>query len=155
MQVYSDYVDAFRTGDKERWAGYLRFQNDVVRQFELDNFYPSDLTILGWEQLKENLWVVSAQYELVYVSGETEMQLIYNFVTEDDQGWYVIRDAHGNVLPDLVSQEKGYWKDIWYAGDYHYGELDLPTAPETAGDYSLSIYFNGFRVATMDLRITG
>lgn len=68
---------------------------------------------------------------------------------------YVIRDAHGNVLPDLVSQEKGYWKDIWYAGDYHYGELDLPTAPETAGDYSLSIYFNGFRVATMDLRITG
>ena len=67
---------------------------------------------------------------------------------------YVIRDAHGNVLPDLVSQEKGYWKDIWYAGDYHYGELNLPTAPETAGDYSLSIYFNGARVTTMDFSVT-
>lgn len=101
LRVYSDYVDALRTGDKERWASYLRFQNDVVRQFELDNFYPSDLTILGWEQLKENLWVISAQYELVYVSGETEMQLMYNFVTEDDQGYYVIRDAR--LVPEELA----------------------------------------------------
>ena len=101
LQVYMDYVDAFRTGDKERWAGYLRFQNDVVRQFELDNFYPSDLTILGWEQLKENLWVISGQYELVYVSGKTELQLFYNFVTEDDQGWYVIRDAR--LIPEELA----------------------------------------------------
>lgn len=101
LQVYRDYVDALRTGDKERWASCLRFQNDVVRQFNLDNFYPSNLTILGWEQLKENLWVISAQYELVYVSGETEMQLIYNFVTEDDQGWYIIRDAQ--LVPEELA----------------------------------------------------
>ena len=101
LQVYSDYLEAFRTGDKERWASDLRFQNDVVRQLELDIFYPCDLTILGWEQLKENLWVISAQYELVYVSGETEMQLIYNFVTEDDQGWYVIRDAR--LIPEELA----------------------------------------------------
>ena len=94
LQVYSDYVDAFRTGDKERWASYLRFQNDVVRQLELDTFYPCDLQILGWEQLKENLWVISAQYELIYGNGRTEMKLIYNFVTEDQQGWYVIRSAY-------------------------------------------------------------
>lgn len=67
---------------------------------------------------------------------------------------YVIQDAHGNVLPDLVSQAQGYWKDIWYAGDYHYGELDLPTAPTTAGDYSLSIYFNGAQVTVIDFSIT-
>lgn len=67
---------------------------------------------------------------------------------------YVIQDAHGNVLPELISQVDGNWKDIWYAGDYHYGELDLPTAPTEAGDYSLSIYFDGTQVTVIDFSIT-
>lgn len=67
---------------------------------------------------------------------------------------YVIRDGHGNVLPTLLSQAKDNWKDIWYAGDYHYGELDLPTAPTAAGDYSLSIYFNGAQVAVIPFSIS-
>lgn len=67
---------------------------------------------------------------------------------------YVIRDAHGNVLPDLVSQDKAYWKDIWYAGDYHYGELDVPTTITAAGSYSLSLYLNGCLVTTLDFTVT-
>ena len=30
---------------------------------------------------------------------------------------YVIRDSHGNVLPELISQEHTYWKQFWYPGD--------------------------------------
>lgn len=60
---------------------------------------------------------------------------------------YVIRDAYGNVLTDFASEEEGYWKELWYAGDYHYGELTLPTVPDKAGSYTLSIYFNGASVA--------
>lgn len=67
---------------------------------------------------------------------------------------YVIRDGHGNVLPTLLSQAEDNWKDIWYAGDYHYGELDLPTAPTASGSYSLSIYFNGALVTVIDFSIT-
>lgn len=67
---------------------------------------------------------------------------------------YVIRDAHGNVLPDLVSTAHDYWKQIWYAGDYHYGELDLPTAPVNVGEYSLSIYFNGLFITEISFSIT-
>lgn len=67
---------------------------------------------------------------------------------------YVIRDAHGNVLPDWVCQTDDDWYDIWYAGDYHYGELDLPTTPTDAGNYALNIYFNGALVITLDFSIT-
>ena len=67
---------------------------------------------------------------------------------------YVIRDSHGNVLPELVSQEHTYWKDFWYAGDYHYGELTLPEVPDTAGSYVLNLYFNGAAVVELNFTIT-
>lgn len=71
----------------------------------------------------------------------------------DIQALYVFRDAFGNVLPDLTGEAELTWKDLWYAGDYHYGELDLPTAPTTAGDYSLSVYFNGQAVTVLNFTI--
>jgi len=66
---------------------------------------------------------------------------------------YVIRDTHGNVLPNLVSQQSRYWKDIWYSGDSHYGELNVPKAPENAGSYVLNVYFNGKAVAELPFSI--
>lgn len=55
---------------------------------------------------------------------------------------YVIRDGEGNVLSEYISQAKKSWEDIWYAGDYQIGELDVPSVPKEPGEYSLSIYFN-------------
>ena len=66
---------------------------------------------------------------------------------------YVFRDAFGNVLPDLTGEREIGWKDLWFAGDYHYGELDLPTAPDAAGDYSLSVYFNGQAVTVLNFTV--
>ena len=66
---------------------------------------------------------------------------------------FVIRDAYGNVIPKYISQDTGDWKDIWYAGDYHYGELDVPTAPDAPGDYSLSIYFNGMAITVISFTV--
>ena len=59
---------------------------------------------------------------------------------------YVFRDENGSVLPDQVVKDTIIWKDLWYDGDYHYGELDIPTAPEEAGSYSLSLYFDNAAV---------
>ncbi len=67
---------------------------------------------------------------------------------------YVIRDAYGNVLPDLVAEETNYWKEIWFDGDYHYAELDIPKIPTKAGDYVLSIYFNGMSIAEITFTLT-
>ena len=67
---------------------------------------------------------------------------------------YVIRDAHGNVLSDYVSEDSTYWKEIWLGGDSKNGELDLPVTPETPGDYALNVYFNGLFVAELSFSIT-
>lgn len=63
---------------------------------------------------------------------------------------YVFRDAFGNVLPDLTSQAADDWKELWMGGNYHYGELDVPTAPDAPGQYSLSVYFNGCAVTVLN-----
>lgn len=67
---------------------------------------------------------------------------------------YVIRDAYGNVLPDLIAEEAGYWKEIWYDGDYHYAELDLPSIPDVPGDYTLNVFFNGLSITEVTFTIT-
>ena len=67
---------------------------------------------------------------------------------------YVIRDGEGNVVPELISEETINWNDLWYAGDYHYGELDLPKAPDKAGDYSLSVYFNHAAITAITFSVT-
>ena len=67
---------------------------------------------------------------------------------------YVIRDAHGIVLPDLISQERTYWKEFWSGGDSHYGELTLPKVPEIPGSYVLHLYFDGAKVGEFSFSIT-
>ncbi len=67
---------------------------------------------------------------------------------------YVIRDTHGNVIPEYLTQSHDYWKQIWNGGSYHYGELDLPAAPTKAGSYVLRIYFNGAFIAEAPFTVT-
>ena len=66
---------------------------------------------------------------------------------------YVIRDGKGNVLSDLISSEVRDWKDIWYDGDYHNGELTIPEVPQEPGDYSVSVYFNDLAVTVINFTI--
>lgn len=67
---------------------------------------------------------------------------------------YVIEDAHGNTLPDLTSEDTIWWKELWYDGDYHYGELDIPTVPTSAGSYKLNVFFNGQKVTSLEFTLT-
>lgn len=67
---------------------------------------------------------------------------------------YVIRDAHGNVLSEFVSEEDTYWKEIWLGGNSKNGELDVPKVPTEAGEYVLNIYFDGKSAAELPFTIT-
>ena len=67
---------------------------------------------------------------------------------------YVIRDSEGNVMPELMSQQKIEWNDLWFAGDYHAGELDIPKVPDKPGTYSISVYFNNRAVTSTEFTIS-
>ena len=84
------------------------------------------------------------------------LQSTVNFYVDEEplNLLYVIRDSYGNVIPSYISQDTGDWKDIWYEGDYHYGELNVPIAPNKPGDYSLSIYFNGLAITVITFTVS-
>ena len=66
---------------------------------------------------------------------------------------YVIRDGDGNVDTKLISSAEDDWHDLWIHYSTQYGELDIPTVPTQPGDYSVSIYFNGFFVVSAPFSI--
>ena len=72
---------------------------------------------------------------------------------DDIQVLFVIRDASGNVLSELTAERIINWNTLWFDGDYHFAELDIPKIPSTAGDYSISIYFNHAAVTTTTFSI--
>lgn len=66
---------------------------------------------------------------------------------------YVIRDGNGNVLSKYVSEKNEIWEDLWYSDNYHNCELDIPKVPTEPGNYSVSIYFNYFAMASTNFTI--
>ena len=67
---------------------------------------------------------------------------------------FIIRDTYGNPIPELMATTMEYWKEMWYTGDYHYAELDVPHVPTAVGEYVLDIFFNGYAVAEIPFTVT-
>ena len=118
-------MNTIKTPDKENW----RFDN-IGSQAFTDQFALGDGISL----------ILHAETDFYLYATELHIQ-------------YVLRDTHGNVLPDYISEENTYWKHIWYGGDYHYAELDIPSLPEKAGSYVLDLYFNGMNVGNVSFAI--
>lgn len=71
------------------------------------------------------------------------------FIPEDSISiLYVIRNSAGSVDSKLTSEDSADWHDLWVDYNTGYAELNLPTAPTEVGDYTVSIYFNGYFVTT-------
>lgn len=67
-------------------------------------------------------------------------KLLHRYGVSDDNitTMFVIRDESGKVVN--YSSVTQAWSSMWYR---YYCELDIPEVPEEAGQYTLSIYFNG------------
>lgn len=62
---------------------------------------------------------------------------------------FVIRDENRTIVD--ISTSSSSWLDMWYK---NYCELDIPGLPQTAGSYSISIYFNGAFANTTEFTVT-
>ncbi len=67
---------------------------------------------------------------------------------DDVVALYVIRDAKGNIVSSKY--ESRTWDDMWYN---RYGKLTIPVMPEKAGNYTVSIYFDGTAVSVESFKI--
>ena len=62
---------------------------------------------------------------------------------------YVIRNSEGKVISSQTST--AIWVNMWKS---FRGELDVPSLPETEGNYTISIYFNGCSVHSQQFTMT-
>ena len=96
------------------------------------------------------------EYPSTYAAGTKVSMVLYasaRFYTynEDAKITFIIRDAEGNVLTELVSSQTRNWQKMWN-GRYAY--LDIPALPDNAGEYTIDLYFNNQYVLTKKVTIT-
>ena len=88
----------------------------------------------------------SSDYTSVFASGEQASFVVYlssayNTSSDYIDILFVIRDSDKNVV--CTSSTGSSWTYLW---DGRYCELDIPTMPTEAGNYSVNVYFNGMAV---------
>ncbi|MBO5130041.1 MAG: fibronectin type III domain-containing protein [Oscillospiraceae bacterium] len=65
---------------------------------------------------------------------------------------FVLRDADGNVIGELVNTETYEWASMWKD---RYAYLTIPELPAELGSYTVEVYFNNALVVNKTLNITG
>lgn len=127
-------------------------------------FYAKDLTVnllktpakAGWSYKD----VSSRDYTTTFSSGDGISVLMHcsnKFYLPRDREvsvLYVIRDSEQQVIAELIGTEDWNWYTMWWNTDYRYCELNVPAVPTEPGDYSLSIYFDGYAITSVAFTIT-
>lgn len=62
---------------------------------------------------------------------------------------FVIRDADDKIV-SATSQMRTWYADLWYNGE---SCVDLPSLPGAAGDYNVTVYYNGAYVCDQDFTV--
>jgi len=97
--------------------------------------------------------VTAQNYTTTFRSGEKAsfvVKLNHEYDTSRDkiEILFVIRNARNTPVSfHTISRT---WLNMWYQG---YGTLDVPVLPETAGNYTVEIYYNGTSVTTQSFSV--
>ena len=144
------------------FSNIQKFKTSEVDVFEFEGLSGEKIVPHLLKTPEEQDWtyesIDSKDFTDTFASGDS-ISVVLNgtvgfYIPEEEiNALYVIRDKDGNVLSSLVTEETLNWKDLWFEGDYHYGELDLPVAPTEAGSYTVEIYFNALLLTTASFTI--
>lgn len=104
----------------------------------------------GWDRYD----LSSDDYTTNFEIGENASFLIrmhHEYNTSDDmiEILFAFRDENGVVV--WTSTTSSTWTKLWYK---NYCELDIPSLPQTPGEYAVSIYFNGALAGESVITIT-
>lgn len=120
------------------FSGYLLDASNIILQMcrtpSADNWLMSD--------------VPASDFVTSFTPGERAsfaVTLNHEYNTSSDMivTLFVIRDANGNVVSTATQSRT--WTSMWYRG---FGRINIPSLPETPGEYTLELYFNSKSVST-------
>lgn len=95
----------------------------------------------------------ASDYKTTFAIGEKASFLVrmrheYNPSGDTIVTMFVIRDSDNNIVN--ISTSERTWLSMWYK---NYCELDIPAMPSTAGNYTITVYFNGYFASERDFTI--
>lgn len=95
----------------------------------------------------------ASDYTTEFSSGATASFLVqmtrqYGISDDQIQTLFVIRDTEGKLVSTGTSTRT--WTQMWYK---NYCELDIPSIPTAAGEYTVTVYFNGGLAAQVDFTV--
>ena len=154
----SNYSFTLLTADSgDVVGGTLTYASKKAEDFNGYSVKKSNLTfkmcrtpsVANWT--KKNL--TSADYTTTFKSIQRASFLVHidkTYKVSSDKIYvtYVIRDTEGTVVTFSTTESK--WKNLWSNG---YGEFDLPALPKTAGNYTVTVYFNDSLATQQNFRI--
>ena len=134
------------------------------KQMIFPNFHSDFLYVNLLKTPEKTNWnhkdVYTSDFTTTFRSGDSISMMLYYMVNyyiyhEDITILYVIRDAEGKVVSDLISIENKDWNDdMWNGPDYHYCCLNIPKVPTEPGEYTLSLYFDGMAITVVNFSVT-
>ena len=123
----------YHTGDAPKFSNY----NVTSDHMEFNMCLTPDVE--NWDRFD----LKPADYTTTFAVGQKASFLVrvrheYNPMSDNIVTLFVIRDRLGNIVKTATSEQT--WINMWYRG---YCELDIPVMPSVAGDYLITVYFNG------------
>ncbi len=100
-------------------------------------------------------WDLSdSDYRTEFAVGEKASFLVhitnkYGVSSDEIVTLFAIRDSSGKLIS--VDQQVDTWRSMWYR---NYGEFDLPSLPQSAGEYIVEVYFNGALACSQSFTIS-
>ncbi len=131
------------TPEASKFSGYLVTSDNM--HFRMCNTPDKE----NWDRFD----LTDSDYTAVFsangrASFLVQMDTEYNESYEVITALFVIRDASG--MPVSHRTTAATWYDMWLK---YYCELDIPALPQTPGDYTIEVYFNGHIVHEQTFQI--
>ena len=113
-------------------------------------------TYLGKTPTEEKWNHTNVEKATSFASGDSVTMVLnatQKFYTPNDkvQIDFVIRNAEGQALLELVNSYTKVWQDLW---NNYYATLSVPAMPTVAGSYTLELYINGAFVSSNNFTIS-
>lgn len=144
----SDYCFVLQTTNGETVLGGTHFfTTDEAKSFKGYSVEATDMEFKMCLTPSHSDWdrydLSSSDYTTEFSADEKASFLVrlkraYDTSSDTIDTLFVIRDENGAVVNTSVSSRT--WRQMWYR---NYCELDIPSIPQTPGEYSVSVYFNG------------
>lgn len=139
-------------------GGYLEVETAKAKTFSAYGVNAKNMEFKMCTRPSKKNWdrhdLKSSDYTSNFKVGENASFLVhldhqYNTSKNKITTLFVIRDENGSIISNNSTTTT--WTKMWYRS---YCELDIPSLPQSAGKYTIDVYFNGAHAHTQTFKVT-